>query len=858
MHVQWQARWIRPASWTREPNQYFYARRTINLTDPVESATLHISADTTYRLHVNGRYVGWGPPRSVINWKTFDTYSVADLLSKGTNVIAVEVNSIHPHGIALICQLEMAPVGQEEPVIVGTDVTWAVRSATPWETRAIRNTWWNFTEVYDARREPLGWMDPGYDEAGWERAHVLQHMSLWLERGRGRSGVPIPHHTHVPPYYRLEPRDIPILQETPVLPSAIANVGEVDVLSSWGMAQVRDVGLQMLSDTLLPLERCSCEGTGSLLSGDGPVVIDNEQSFTSVGAFYEALDGPGDVPTVRNVTLILDLGRILNGTLEIDVEGAAGSIVDLAYGQVLDASSRVMAKPIESASNAGRYVLREGRQRWRSYHWVNVRYLQLTFRELRRPLLLHSVRAIEVAYPAPERGRFHCSDPFFGELWDATTRTVRICLTDNYMDNTVREKNIWSGDPAQVMLGSLAAFGDTAVNARYLRTLARHQSHVGFFPDVVNSNVWGHIENPVKLFFGHDLYFCLIYCAYHQHGGDPELVSELYPHFSRYLRSIEYYVNGDGLLENVPYGGHWIDWAHVDLRGASLIYNLFYYGILTQIASIAEDVGAAGDADRYRELAGRMPGAIDRLFWDETRGLYVDGLVDGERSPRYSEHGNYLALLHGVPGAERKAILLQNLDPLAEDVVQVEPSFMLYPLQALFAVGEPRRALDMMRHRYRRFARVQPMTLWEEWSYRMSMRWGDWYARFRSLAQASGCIPSFVLLTEVLGVRPIEPGYTHFSVRPQLGDLAWAEGVVPAPVGQIVVRCERGDEGLCLRVGVPHGAVADVHLPACGVHTVNGRAIDEVADLEVHTCGESTIYAVPAGVYVFAVRDVDP
>jgi hypothetical protein len=69
----------------------------------------------------------------------------------------------------------------------------------------------------------------------------------------------------------------------------------------------------------------------------------------------------------------------------------------------------------------------------------------------------------------------------------------------------------------------------------------------------------------------------------------------------------------------------------------------------------------------------------------------------------------------------------------------------------------------------------------------------------------SGAIAG-TIATHVLGVEPSAPGYERATIAPQLGDLAWAEGVVPTPKGPIRVRwSETGS-----RVELPDGVHADV------------------------------------------------
>ena len=49
------------------------------------------------------------------------------------------------------------------------------------------------------------------------------------------------------------------------------------------------------------------------------------------------------------------------------------------------------------------------------------------------------------------------------------------------------------------------------------------------------------------------------------------------------------------------------------------------------------------------------------------------------------------------------------------------------------------------------------------------------------------------------------PGCRKVAVRPQLGDLTWAEGDYPTPLGPIHIRVEKTESGLKTDVRAPEG-----------------------------------------------------
>ena len=64
----------------------------------------------------------------------------------------------------------------------------------------------------------------------------------------------------------------------------------------------------------------------------------------------------------------------------------------------------------------------------------------------------------------------------------------------------------------------------------------------------------------------------------------------------------------------------------------------------------------------------------------------------------------------------------------------------------------------------------------------------------------------------VLGVRPLEPGYSKILIAPQPGALKWIRGKVPTPKGAVSVSWNT--DPASLDIEVPPGATASVELPA--------------------------------------------
>ena len=73
---------------------------------------------------------------------------------------------------------------------------------------------------------------------------------------------------------------------------------------------------------------------------------------------------------------------------------------------------------------------------------------------------------------------------------------------------------------------------------------------------------------------------------------------------------------------------------------------------------------------------------------------------------------------------------------------------------------------------------------------------------------ASG--PTAWLSQTVLGIKPMEPGFKRVRIAPQLGNLKWAEGSYPTPLGPIHVRHERQPDGTVKsKIDAPSGMAVE-------------------------------------------------
>jgi hypothetical protein len=140
----WAGAWVwTPDQWQVAGSRCF-ARTTFELSQRPARAHIWIAVDNSYRLYVNGRFVGAGG-----GWQPAERWNIAPYLEPGRNVIAIEcANADGPGG--LLAEAVIMEEPRRPALRVRTGVDWKAASAAP-----------------------EGWMRLGFDDSAWQAAQVI-------------------------------------------------------------------------------------------------------------------------------------------------------------------------------------------------------------------------------------------------------------------------------------------------------------------------------------------------------------------------------------------------------------------------------------------------------------------------------------------------------------------------------------------------------------------------------------------------------------------------------------------------------------------------------------------------------------
>ena len=283
--------------------------------------------------------------------------------------------------------------------------------------------------------------------------------------------------------------------------------------------------------------------------------------------------------------------------------------------------------------------------------------------------------------------------------------------------------------------------------------------------------------------------------------------------------------DSDGLLETGGEMGRgayegaadMVDWPPperfgFEFRKANAVINAYYHIGLNEMAEIADCLGKPAEAAAFRARARRVYDSFQKVFFDASRGIYVDG----EGASHASIHANALAVVAGlVPEEALKGVG----DWLAGREMECSVYFAQHFLEALFRTGHGARAVALMTADNDR----SWIGMLKSGSTMTKESWNDGVKANIDWNHTWGASAINVIARCLAGVTPAKSGFERIRVAPDPAGLGSFDAKVPTAKGPVRVRYRRtdGEENLVVTVPAPatiafRGETRDV---APGTHT---------------------------------------
>ncbi|WP_152362887.1 family 78 glycoside hydrolase catalytic domain [Microlunatus speluncae] len=517
--------------------------------------------------------------------------------------------------------------------------------------------------------------------------------------------------------------------------------------------------------------------------------------------------------------MVIDFGRAWAGGALLRAVATAGDRIELRYGEVLEAGDRPSVRYRLTTGNVYRdvWTLTDGPQELASWGLRVFRYLELRY--LDGAPELSGIRAAALRYRYDtEASTFASSDPVLDRVWQLSADTIEALNLNLYVDSWTRERLPYEADAYLQQRAHLALDRDPAL-ARY---------SVDF---TLANRTWPTEWPLFALLAVHDLWWTT---------GDLGQVREQYHRLAGLLPT-RWLDPATGLVRKPSDGGaagdldrggfdrDLVDWPPSERDGyrfgeVNTVINALAYRCYRAAAELARAVGEQVDAGRYDSTADRLAAAIDRHLFDPDAGRYVDGLdPDGTRIDHHAIHAQLYPLWAGAVPATRVAGVIADLAGRGMACSVYSAAFLL---EGLFEHAAGAVALPLITAPGRR-----------SWRHMLDLGAGAtmeaWDVEFKpnlSHSHPWGASPAFLLPQGLFGLRPLQPGYRSFTIRPQPDrGPERAEVRLPVPDGTIVASYQRTDDRLELLVDVPPGRTAQLALPA-------GTGSSDEVEIDGRTC----------------------
>jgi hypothetical protein len=680
---------------------------------------IHVSADERFELFLDGQRIARGPDRSDVEHWSYATYAIQ--LAPGPHRLEALAWSIGP----------FAPVAQiswRGGFVLKAEAPYDKQLTTgkaPWEVARLDGCEFTTGVFFVGAQLTARGCGPQWKEGAYVPAQVIRSPIRKTVYGESKPG------------WKLIPTTLPDQFDREV------HAGRAVALGSGAHKKGDLITAEQSRSAELPQWQ-------TLVAGQGEVVV----------------------PANTEVFLLWDLENYFCAYPLCEVSGGAGAQLDWSWAESL-------TQPKVGKGNRNEFIgknfqgmtdtfLPEGgaHQKFSTLWWRAGRWCLLSVKTAAAPLTIHRLVLNENRYPHENESSFEGGDADLAGVIQLAVRGIQMCTHETYMDCPYYEQLMYDGDTRLELLTTDVMTRDDRLVKRALELFDFSRRNWGF----VNERFPAYLPQHSPTF---SMIWALMLADFARWHNDPAFVKARAIGLRSMLEHFEPYLNGDGLLENLP-GWPFMDWVPgwntgdaPEGRGLSALNNLLYIYALQNAADVEDGLGEPLLAQRLRAKAARAVAGVKAKFWDEQRGL----MADNAAHTAFSEHGQCLALLTDtLTGDQAQRCFAQLLS--APDLKRTTIYFSFYLLETWQKFGRG----DLI---------VERMNFWKDLVKQGLKTPVEAPGNTRSDCHAWGSHPLFHLHASVAGVRPGSAGFRTVRIAPLPGPLPKIVSHTPHPDGFI-------------------------------------------------------------------------
>ncbi|PKS08417.1 hypothetical protein jhhlp_005128 [Lomentospora prolificans] len=762
------AQWIWAPNYSddADPGRFVLFRRVFELQNaiPQGKVLLYVSADTRYRLYLNGKSISFGPCKSYPGRWNYEEVDIAPWLRQGRNVLAARVLRLSPsqHGCLSMMRTPL-PGLIVQATIEGQDISTndAWRSKIDEATTLIGDKEWDFrlgpcflglNEKVDGKKLEAGWLDADYDDSAWKGATIKSY------RRKMSPAQEFP---------RLFPREIPAMTETPREFHRVVKSSSAVSFEQWSQF------LSGKSGTIIPAKsnisvdiEAETLTTGFL---DLCAMVGNQKEPATLQILYsECYESP------------MDNGEPRRKRNRVDYEG----------GQLYGASDW--------------YTLHDGVNHYSPFWFRAFRYIRLTINTGDAPVKLVSLSYRQTHYPLDITAGVSTSSPLFSKLWDISVTTLQNCMHETYEDCPYYEQQQFAMDSRSQILFTYVLSGDDRLARKTMR-----EFHASRRDDGLIEAQWPSPARQTNM-PSFSLFWVLMVHDHMVYFGDESLVKDYIGTVDGILNYFDKRLNKSGLVGRfeadcwgfVDWVDGWFTPGHGFLgaaipkayysKGAATFHSLLYAYALLQARELCLFLGRRDTADEYSARHQAIIRAVRTHCLDASTGVFLDGPgATGE----LSQHTQIFAVLTGcVQGDAAKDLITRTI---LEPGTMARASFAMsfYAFRAASAAGAYEACWAEL---------IKP---WEKMVEQNLTTWAESESMARSDCHGWSATPLYEIATEILGVRQRSDAYVK---RLGLGGagirIAPRQGLLEDVRGRVCIKASsRGQPGEVVEVAWHRG-----------------------------------------------------
>ena len=736
-----------PAGLEAEMNTLIAFRAPLEL-KAGERPVLKMVAWYSYRVTLNGAFVGFGPARGPKGFFRPDEWDLSKAAKPGRNELCVEVAGYNVPNFYL---MEQPPFFKAEVVCGGkiraaTKRTGGAFAATR-QPRVQKVPRYSFQRTFcEAYRLPAPAHPPALALAAAPEPTLIERRAPY-------------------PDFEVNPRMVPV---------SFANVRYDETASVHADRALTLPGASPIFKgfPLADLELNVAYLAQRLVSSDRRPATDFEKASASFAL-------------AAGASMVFDNGLNDTGFPGLRVEVKKPGRLVLQFDEVLAANGEARGiRRYKDCCNALVWDFTEaGVYEVDAFEPYTMRYVELDV--VSGEMVVSAPRFRSYKNPTAKRARFRASDPALVAVFDAANETFRQNAVDVFMDCPSRERAGWNCDAYFTAPASTLLTGDFALERIFEENLALppvfDDIAEGALPMCYPSDHRDRVHIP-----NWGMWFVLETEEYLRRTGDRATVDALRPRLEKFVDYLWKYRNADGLLERLP-SWVFVEWS----RANKLVQDVNYPSNMTWSDTLDAMDRLYGRPDLAAEAA-RVRAEVRRQSW--TGAWFCDNAVrqkDGslKLSGECTETCQYYAFFHRVATPETHPALWKTLladfgpkryDPSDRKKMLKHPE--IWPsnafignylrLKLLERAGRGRQILDETKG-YFTYMAERTGTLWENDTTSASCNHG-----FASYA-------AVLLVHSVLGVE-VDHRTKTVTARPTDVDLAFCGVTLPVPGGEIV------------------------------------------------------------------------